>query len=174
MMNFDDPLQKLIADALNEDAGSGDYSTLSCISPETKGKAVLHIKQEGIIAGIQVAEQIFKFKEPGCFFQPFKKDGDIIMAGDRGFEITASVHTILLCERLVLNCLQRMSGIATLTRQYVERIKGYKTKILDTRKTTPNFRLLEKEAVSIGGGMNHRFSSAARPASRRPCDSRRL
>ena len=157
MINFDESLQQLIAAALKEDAGSGDHSTLSCILPGAKGKAVLLVKQDGIMAGIAVAEKIFKFREENCLFKMYKKDGEKITAGDKGFEIEASVHTILLCERLVLNCMQRMSGIATLTRQYVDVIKNYNTKILDTRKTTPNFRLLEKEAVRIGGGMNHRF-----------------
>ena len=95
--------------------------------------------------------------QPGIIFNVFKKDGDDMINGETAFETSAKVHTILQCERLVLNCMQRMSGIATLTRQYVEKLTGYKTKLLDTRKTTPNFRLLEKEAVRIGGGVNHRF-----------------
>ena len=156
-MNFDDHLQILISTALEEDVGEGDHTTLSCIAPTSTGKAVLLIKQEGILAGIDVAEKIFKYNEKDCTFRKFKKDGDKISAGEQGFEVSASIHSILKCERLVLNCMQRMSGIATLTRQYVEKIKGYKTQILDTRKTTPNFRLLEKEAVRIGGGTNHRF-----------------
>jgi nicotinate-nucleotide pyrophosphorylase (carboxylating) len=109
------------------------------------------------LAGIDVAEKIFHYKEPRCKFTAFRKDGDVMKEGEKAFEIEASSHTILQCERLVLNCMQRMSGIATLTHQYVDKIKGYKTKVLDTRKTTPNFRLLEKEAVRIGGGENHRF-----------------
>ena len=156
-MNFDKQLQTLIRAALEEDVGEGDHTTLSCIAPTSTGKAVLLIKQEGILAGIDVAEKIFKYNEKDCSFRRFKKDGDMILAGEQGFEVTTSIHSILKCERLVLNCMQRMSGIATLTRQYVEKIKGYKTQILDTRKTTPNFRLLEKEAVRIGGGTNHRF-----------------
>ncbi|HYM94513.1 MAG TPA: nicotinate-nucleotide diphosphorylase (carboxylating), partial [Chitinophagaceae bacterium] len=151
-MNFDAQLQHLIQEALKEDVGDGDHSTLSCIPADAKGKAVLKIKQDGILAGVTVAEKIFSYKEPGCNFKSFKKDGDVMKAGEMAFEIEALVHTILQCERLVLNCMQRMSGIATLTRQYVEKIEGYKTKVLDTRKTTPNFRLLEKEAVRIGGG----------------------
>jgi nicotinate-nucleotide pyrophosphorylase (carboxylating) len=121
------------------------------------GKAILKIKQGGVLAGVDVALEIFLYKEPSSKFTAFKKDGDEIKKGDVGFEVQASVHTILQCERFVLNCMQRMSGIATLTKSYTDKLKGYKTKILDTRKTTPNFRLLEKEAVRIGGGMNHRF-----------------
>ncbi|MBE7172032.1 MAG: carboxylating nicotinate-nucleotide diphosphorylase [Williamsia sp.] len=150
-------LNFLIKSALEEDIGNGDYSTLSCIPSQSSGKAVLKIKQDGILAGMEVAEQIFLFKEPGCLFTAFKKDGDEMKTGEQAFEVTAKVHTILQCERLVLNCMQRMSGIATLTHQYVARLRGYKTQVLDTRKTTPNFRLLEKEAVRIGGGVNHRF-----------------
>jgi nicotinate-nucleotide pyrophosphorylase (carboxylating) len=157
MLNFNEQLEVLIKAALKEDIGDGDHSTLSCISPAAKGKAVLKIKQDGILAGISVAEKIFSMQEPAANFIFFKKDGDEMRVGEKGFEVEAHVHTILRCERLVLNCMQRMSGIATLTHQYVERIKGYKTKILDTRKTTPNVRLLEKEAVRIGGGTNHRF-----------------
>ena len=157
MLNFDQQLKILVDAALKEDIGDGDHSSLSCIAADAEGKAVLKIKQAGILAGIAIAEKIFKIKEPSASFIAFKKDGDTMEAGEKAFEITALVHTILECERLVLNCMQRMSGIATLTHQYVEKIKGYKTKILDTRKTTPNFRLLEKEAVRIGGGMNHRF-----------------
>ncbi len=125
--------------------------------PDAKGKAVLKIKQDGILAGMEVAEKIFDYKEPGSVFTAFKKDGDKMMFGEKAFEVEASVHTILQCERLVLNCMQRMSGIATLTKKYTDKLKGYKTRLLDTRKTTPNFRLLEKEAVRIGGGVNHRF-----------------
>jgi len=150
-------LHHLIEEALKEDIGDGDYSTLSCIPSDTKGKAVLKIKQDGILAGIEVAETIFQYKEAASVFNAFKKDGDNIIAGEIAFEVEASVHTILQCERLVLNCIQRMSGIATLTKQYTDKLKSYKTKLLDTRKTTPNFRLLEKEAVRIGGGVNHRF-----------------
>ena len=104
-----------------------------------------------------VAEKIFRYKEPATKFTAYKKDGDAMQFGELAFEAEASVYTILQCERLVLNCMQRMSGIATLTKQYTDKLQGYKTKILDTRKTTPNFRLLEKEAVRIGGGVNHRM-----------------
>jgi nicotinate-nucleotide pyrophosphorylase (carboxylating) len=153
----DQKLEHLISEALREDIGDGDHSTLSCIDPAARGKAVLKIKQDGILAGMEVAEKVFRFQEKEIIFIPFKQDGDEMQDGEKAFEIVASVHTILQCERLVLNCMQRMSGIATLTREYANKLKGYKTNLLDTRKTTPNFRLLEKEAVRIGGGYNHRF-----------------
>lgn len=156
-MNNDDKLIHLIKEALKEDIGNGDHSTIGCIPPGKKGKAILHIKEDGILAGMDVAEKIFMYIEQSTVFSAYKKDGDKIQVGEKAFEVKASVHTILQCERLVLNCMQRMSGIATLTKQYSEKLYGYKTKLLDTRKTTPNFRLLEKEAVRIGGGMNHRF-----------------
>jgi nicotinate-nucleotide pyrophosphorylase (carboxylating) len=157
-MSFKEKLHHLVEEALIEDIGEGDHSTLSSIPADAKGKAVLKIKQEGILAGIAVAEEIFRYKEPTAVLTILKRDGDTMKYGEIAFEVEATVHTILQCERLVLNCMQRMSGIATLTRQYADKIKGYKTKILDTRKTTPNFRLLEKEAVRIGGGLNHRFA----------------
>lgn len=156
-MSFNEQLDHLIDEALKEDVGDGDHSTLSSIDAAARGKAVLKIKQDGILAGMQVAERIFHYKEPGAVFTPFKKDGDEMKHGEKAFEVDAGVHTILQCERLVLNCMQRMSGIATLTKQYADKLKGYKTRLLDTRKTTPNSRLLEKEAVKIGGGINHRF-----------------
>ena len=156
-MSFDEQLCHLIDEALKEDVGDGDHSTLSCIPTHAKGKAVLKIKEEGVLAGMEVARKIFMYKEPGSDFTSFKKDGDGMKFGEKAFEIIAPVHAILQCERLVLNCMQRMSGIATLTKQYTDKLKGYKTRLLDTRKTTPNFRLLEKEAVRIGGGVNHRF-----------------
>ena len=155
-MDYSDQLDQLITNALQEDIGDGDHSTLACIDKGAKGKAILKIKQDGILAGMQVAERIFRHVQP-VHFIPFKKDGDVMTFGENAFEVEADVYTILTCERLVLNCMQRMSGIATLTRKYVDKLKGYKTRLLDTRKTTPNFRLLEKEAVRIGGGMNHRF-----------------
>ena len=154
---FQQKLKHLIEEALQEDIGSGDHSTLSSISAGEEGRAVLKIKQDGILAGVDVARSIFEYKEPGCSFEAFKQDGEAMFTGEKAFEVAAHEHTILQCERLVLNCMQRMSGIATLTRQYTDKLKGYKTRLLDTRKTTPNFRLLEKEAVRIGGGVNHRF-----------------
>jgi nicotinate-nucleotide pyrophosphorylase (carboxylating) len=157
MENFDQQLKHLVEEALKEDVGDGDHSALSCIPADKKGKAVLKIKQDGILAGVAVAEKIFKIVEPSARFQQYKKDGETMTVGEKAFEVESSIHTILKCERLVLNCMQRMSGIATLTRQYTDKLQGYKTKLLDTRKTTPNFRLLEKEAVKIGGGINHRF-----------------
>jgi nicotinate-nucleotide pyrophosphorylase (carboxylating) len=157
MKSFDDQLQELIINALKEDVGDGDHSTLSCIPSQQKGKAILKIKQDGILAGVAVAEKVFHFVEPSSSIKLFKQDGDTMHIGENAFEVEASIHTILTCERLVLNCMQRMSGIATLTKAYTNQLKGYKTRLLDTRKTTPNFRLLEKEAVKIGGGTNHRF-----------------
>lgn len=143
--------------ALEEDVASGDYSTLACIPADTKGKAVLKIKEAGILAGMDVARQIFQYLEPGAVFQSYMKDGERIAPGEIAFDVEAKVHTILKAERLVLNCMQRMSGIATLTNVYVDKIKNYRTKILDTRKTTPLFRWFEKEAVRVGGGYNHRM-----------------
>lgn len=156
-MTFNEHLAILVNNALQEDIGDGDHSTLSCIPADAKGKAVLKIKQDGILAGVNVAGKIFQLKQPSIRFNPQKKDGEPMKSGETAFEVEASIHTILQCERLVLNCMQRMSGIATLTHAYSEKLKGYKTRILDTRKTTPNFRLLEKEAVRIGGGYNHRM-----------------
>lgn len=150
-------LNKLIHLALEEDIGNGDHSTLSCIPAEAKGKAILKIKQDGVLAGVEVAKIIFQTVEPEAVFLQHKNDGDEMVDGETAFEISASVHTILKTERLVLNTMQRMSGIATLTRTYTRKLEGYHTQLLDTRKTTPNFRLLEKEAVRIGGGGNHRF-----------------
>lgn len=155
--DFDAQLNKLVDAALQEDVGDGDHSTLCCIPAGVKGKAVLKIKQDGILAGVEVAEKIFRYKKQGCQFTRYKEDGQEMKAGETAFEVETHVHTILQLERLVLNCMQRMSGIATQTKQYTDKLKGYKTKLLDTRKTTPNFRLLEKEAVRIGGGVNHRF-----------------
>jgi nicotinate-nucleotide pyrophosphorylase (carboxylating) len=154
---FDERLRALIAAALAEDMGDGDHSTLSCISADARRRAVLNIKQDGILAGVEVAQKIFQYREPASVFHLHKTDGEAMRAGEIAFEVEASVYTILICERLVLNCMQRMSGIATLTHQFVDKIRDYSSKILDTRKTTPNFRLLEKEAVRIGGGQNHRY-----------------
>ncbi len=155
--DFQHQLEELISNALKEDVSDGDHSTLSIIDAGVKGKAILKIKDEGIIAGIDVAEKIFHFVEPPSVLKKIKKDGDEMHVGEIAFEVEATIHTILTCERLVLNCMQRMSGIATLTKKFTDKLKDYSTKLLDTRKTTPNFRLLEKEAVRIGGGINHRF-----------------
>ena len=157
MPDYDEQLTILINAALKEDIGDGDHSTLCCIPAGARGKAVLKIKQEGILAGMSVAARIFALQDPSSVFTPLKKDGKLMKNGDTAFSVEASIHTILNVERLVLNTMQRMSGIATLTRKYADKLSGYPTKILDTRKTTPNFRLLEKEAVRIGGGFNHRM-----------------
>lgn len=152
-MNFNE----FIRAAFEEDVRDGDHSTLACIPAEERGKAILKIKQDGILAGVEIARQIFNFLEPDCMFASYKKDGDKVIYGEIAFDVQAHVHTILKAERLVLNIMQRMSGIASLTNTYVEKIKQYSTRILDTRKTTPNFRWFEKRAVVIGGGHNHRF-----------------
>ncbi|MFY7879469.1 MAG: carboxylating nicotinate-nucleotide diphosphorylase [Lacibacter sp.] len=158
VQRYEEMLQQLIDHALAEDIGDGDHSTLSCIPANAKGIAVLKIKDSGVLAGMHVAEAVFKTIQPNIVFKPFKSDGDLVRPGDNAFEVEADVHTILKCERVVLNCMQRMSGIATLTKKYSDQIRGYSARLLDTRKTTPNFRLLEKEAVRIGGGFNHRFA----------------
>lgn len=150
-------LYTLIDAALIEDIGEGDHSTLACIPATARGKAELKIKDSGILAGVEIARQIFLYKDPEAVFTANKKDGELMQEGQIAFTVESYIPTILQCERVVLNCMQRMSGIATLTHQYVDALKGYSTKLLDTRKTTPNFRLLEKEAVRIGGGINHRF-----------------
>jgi len=155
--DFQNRLEEFIASALKEDIGDGDHSTLACIDPEAQGRAVLKIKDNGILAGVDIAEKIFQFLEPTAVVTKFLRDGDKMTFGQEAFQVSAKISTILSCERLVLNCMQRMCGIATLTKKYTEKLKGYNTKLLDTRKTTPNFRLLEKEAVKIGGAFNHRF-----------------
>lgn len=148
---------EFIAAALAEDVGTGDYSTLASIPTGTAGEATLKIKDNGIIAGVQLAEEIFRFLEPETVFTAYVKDGDRVERGATAFNVQATVHTILKAERLTLNCMQRMSGIATLTRKYVDAVAGYNVTILDTRKTTPLFRKYEKTAVAIGGGSNHRM-----------------
>jgi len=149
--------KEFIIAALEEDIKKGDYSTLASIEPLTKGKAVLKIKEDGVIAGLNLAKDIFLFLEPDAQFVFYKKDGDLMSNGETAFEVEALVHTILKAERLALNAMQRMSGIASLTRLYADKIATYKTKVLDTRKTTPLFRKWEKEAVRLGGGVNHRM-----------------
>jgi nicotinate-nucleotide pyrophosphorylase (carboxylating) len=156
-MDFDKHLEALVNAAIAEDVGSGDHSTLSTIPAEATGKAQLKIKEDGILAGVTVAQKIFQQLEPASSLHILKHDGEKMNYGEVAFIVSAHVHTILKGERLVLNVMQRMSGIATLTRKYTDILKGYHTRVLDTRKTTPNFRLLEKEAVRIGGGINHRF-----------------
>ena len=146
-----------IKTALEEDVRDGDHSTLSCIPADKKGKAILKIKEKGILAGIDVAKDIFLYMESAAEIIIYKKDGEEVNVGDIAFEVVATIHTILKAERLVLNIMQRMGGIATLTNIYANKIKNYQTQILDTRKTTPNFRWFEKRAVVIGGGHNHRM-----------------
>lgn len=153
---YDLQLNKLVINALEEDIGDGDHSTLSCIDAGATGMAILKVKDSGILAGIDVAKKIFQHVQPSAIINKYKADGDAMQNGEIAFEVEANIQTILTCERLVLNCMQRMCGIATLTKKYTDKLKNYKTKLLDTRKTTPNFRLLEKEAVYIGGGVNHR------------------
>ena len=143
--------------ALQEDLGDGDHSSLACIPAEATGNAQLLIKDEGIIAGLDVTSLIFKRIDPGISLEFFLQDGDRIKPGDIGFMVSGIVLSILKSERIVLNVLQRMSGIATQTDRYVAKIKDLHTKILDTRKTTPGMRILDKEAVRIGGGENHRM-----------------
>lgn len=146
-----------ITAALAEDIGSGDHSTLASINSSAEGKAILKIKEAGIIAGIDLAQAIFHHLQADALIVVHKKDGDAMAVGETAFEVSAKIHTILQAERLVLNSMQRMSGIATLSNEYVQLLKPFKTKILDTRKTTPLFRAYEKEAVRIGGGENHRM-----------------
>jgi nicotinate-nucleotide pyrophosphorylase (carboxylating) len=154
---FDTQLRILVSAALQEDVGDGDHSTLCCIPPTQQGQAVLKIKQAGVLAGVQVAVQILHIIEPEAQVKLYKADGDAMQPGEVAFKVEGTVHTLLKAERLILNTMQRMSGIATLTKQYTDKLRGYNTRLLDTRKTTPNFRLLEKEAVRIGGAYNHRF-----------------
>lgn len=148
---------QFVAQALYEDVREGDFSTLASIPKHATGSAILKIKENGVLAGLEVAEATMKYLQPDAIFEWHKKDGDIIKDGETAFVLHADVHTILKGERLLLNCMQRMSGIATLTHQHAELIKDYKAKVIDTRKTTPLFRALEKQAVKIGGGGNHRF-----------------
>lgn len=148
---------EFIKAALAEDIGPGDYSTLASISKSARGHAVLKVKEDGILAGIALAQDIVHHVEPDATFNLILKDGDTVNFGDIAFELSAKVHTVLMTERLLLNCMQRMSGIATLTNRYAAAIAHTKTRILDTRKTTPLFRHYEKEAVAIGGGHNHRM-----------------
>ena len=147
----------LINLAFEEDIKDGDHSSLSCIPNNKMGKAQLIVKDQGIIAGIKLAEWIFESIDPTLFMEIKLKDGDKVKKGDIAFTVKGCSISILTAERLVLNCMQRMSAIATKTRDYVELVKGTKTTILDTRKTTPGIRILEKWAIKIGGGDNHRF-----------------
>jgi nicotinate-nucleotide pyrophosphorylase (carboxylating) len=152
-----DPLSQFIAGALQEDIGTGDHTTLACIPESATGRAVLLIKQEGVLAGVGVACRVFSAFDPALSVEVKLFDGARISPGDRAFIVSGSQRAILQTERLVLNIMQRMSGIATRTALFVEKVAGTGAKILDTRKTTPNMRFLEKEAVRVGGGYNHRM-----------------
>jgi nicotinate-nucleotide pyrophosphorylase (carboxylating) len=151
-------LKRFIEQAIKEDIGEGDHSSLSTIPEKLEGKANLIIKEDGIIAGLELAEEIFRQIDSSLKVNFFKKDGDEVFVGDIAFEVMGPARSILGAERLVLNCMQRMSGIATYTNHLCELIKSTNTKILDTRKTSPTLRPLEKWAVVIGGGRNHRFA----------------
>lgn len=157
-MNLDShTIQSFVRQALTEDVGNGDHTSLSTIPQGKQGKAKLLIKENGIIAGIAVALEIFREIDSQLKIEILIEDGAHVKSGDLAFYVSGSVHSILIAERLVLNTMQRMSGIATTTRQIVDQLKNTNTKVLDTRKTTPNLRFLEKMAVKIGGGENHRF-----------------
>ena len=146
-----------IKNAIAEDVGDGDHTSLSTIPQGTQGKAKLLVKEKGILAGVELALEIFHQIDPSLKLAVLIQDGQEVNPGDIAFTVEGSTHAILLAERLVLNCMQRMSGIATKTNRIVKRLEGYKTKVLDTRKTTPGLRYLEKWAVRIGGGVNHRI-----------------
>jgi len=153
----DNELRALIRHALDEDTGEGDHSSLACIPASAKGRARLLIKESGIIAGLRVAREVFHITDPSLKIEIFLKDGERISFGDIALTAEGNMHSLLRSERLVLNIMQRMSGIATATSLYVEKVRGTKARITDTRKTTPGMRFLEKEAVRIGGGINHRM-----------------
>ena len=154
----EEAIQSFIASALQEDIGEGDHSSLGAISSTTQSTARLLIKDNGILAGIEMAEKIFHQVDSQLRITNFKKDGDQIQKGEVALEVKGNARSILSAERLVLNCMQRMSGIATYTHSLCKLIEGTSSKLLDTRKTTPNFRLMEKWAVLIGGAQNHRFA----------------
>lgn len=140
-----------------EDIGDGDHTTLSCIPETAMGTSRLIIKENGVLAGVEVAKEIFNAFDPTLQVTVFLHDGDEVKVGDVAFSVTGKIRSLLQTERLMLNIMQRMSGVATVTRKYVKALEGTKTRVLDTRKTTPGLRLLEKEAVKIGGGCNHRI-----------------
>ncbi|WP_044404019.1 carboxylating nicotinate-nucleotide diphosphorylase [Lacinutrix sp. Hel_I_90] len=155
---FDKEIELIIANAIREDVGDGDHSSLSCIPASAKGKAKLLVKDEGIIAGVSFAKQVFAYVDPELKIEVLIEDGSKVNYGDIVFYVTGASQSILKAERLVLNAMQRMSAIATKTKQFVDLVEGTGTKILDTRKTTPGIRAIEKWAVKIGGGENHRFA----------------
>jgi len=150
-------IDQFIINSLKEDVGDGDHTSLATISAGTRGKAKLLVKDEGILAGVELAAEIFHVVDPHLKLSVYLNDGAVIKPRDIAFEVEGDVQSILKAERLVLNCMQRMSGIATKTHQITDLLKGTHTKALDTRKTTPGLRYLEKWAVRIGGGVNHRF-----------------
>jgi nicotinate-nucleotide pyrophosphorylase (carboxylating) len=150
-------IEQIIRQALQEDQGTGDHTSLAIISPDLQGKMALYVKDNGIIAGVEFARQIFHYVNPSIGFQLLIQDGKEVQKGDIVFVVQGPLRDLLLCERLVLNFMQRMSGIATQTHKMVEMIKDTGVKLLDTRKTTPLIRIIEKWAVRIGGGHNHRF-----------------
>jgi nicotinate-nucleotide pyrophosphorylase (carboxylating) len=157
-MNFTDPqVSQLIELAIAEDIGDGDHSSLGAIVSNEKGKARLLVKDAGVLCGIHLAKHIFHRLDSTLVFEPYLEEGSQVKVGDIAFSVSGSIHSILQAERLVLNFMQRMSGISTLTKRLVDVIEGTGTQLLDTRKTTPGMRIFEKYAVSIGGGVNHRM-----------------
>ena len=157
MLSVNELEDRLIDLAFAEDIGDGDHTTLCCIPKDAMGKSHLLIKEDGILAGVEVAKRVFAKFDPTMQVEVLINDGTPVKKGDIAMVVTAKVRSLLQTERLMLNIMQRMSGIATMTNKYVERLKGTKTHVLDTRKTTPGLRMLEKQAVKIGGGMNHRI-----------------
>ena len=157
MLSVNELEDRLIDLAFAEDIGDGDHTTLCCIPEDAMGKSHLLIKEEGILAGVEVAKRVFAHFDPTMQVEVLINDGAHVKVGDIAMIVTGKVRSLLQTERLMLNIMQRMSGIATMTNKYVERLKGTHTHVLDTRKTTPGLRMLEKQAVKIGGGMNHRI-----------------
>ncbi len=155
---FEKELDIIISNAIREDVGEGDHSSLACIPVETKGKAQLLVKEDGIIAGVEMAKRIFKYVDSSLKIEILINDGEFVTYGDIVFYVEGSSQAILKAERLVLNVMQRMSAIATKTNKFANLLEGTATKVLDTRKTTPGIRAIEKWAVKIGGGENHRFA----------------
>lgn len=157
MKSRDELIDDLLNLAFAEDIGDGDHTTLSTIPYAENGRQRLIVKEEGILAGVEIAKRIFEKFDPELRMEVYIADGAKVKPGDIAFEVSGRVHSLLQTERVMLNVMQRMSGIATVTAKYQERLDGLKTKVLDTRKTTPGLRMLEKEAVRIGGGCNHRI-----------------
>lgn len=157
MLTVDQLEDKLIDLSFAEDIGDGDHTTLCCIPEDAMGKSQLLIKEEGILAGVEVAKRVFARFDPTMRVEVLMEDGTHVKKGDVAMIVTGKVRSLLQAERLMLNIMQRMSGIATMTQRYVKRLEGTGTHVLDTRKTTPGMRMLEKQAVKIGGGMNHRI-----------------